>query len=86
MADYVLHPGEWENYGVFKEKRANLQQAKLSLDYVVSNLESSPVYDEAYKLGLNPDFAALVEAEEFVEKAREAVERFEKSVKEEREP
>lgn len=79
--DYVLHPGEWENYDVFREKKLNLQQAKLDLDYAVSGLES-PLYDEAYKLGLNPDFAALVEAEEFVEKARAAVDRFEKSVKE----
>lgn len=75
MADYVLHPGEWDNYDVFREKKLNLQQAESSLGFAVSGLES-PVYDEAYKLGLNPDFAALSEAEELTEKAREAVERF----------
>lgn len=81
MADYVLHPGEWDNYDVFREKKLNLQQAESSLGFAVSGLES-PVYDEAYKLGLNPDFAALSEAEELTEKAREAVERFKQSVKE----
>jgi len=79
--DYVLHPGEWENYDVFRAKKANLQQAKLELYYAVADLES-PLYDEVYKLGLNPDFAALVEAEELTKKATEAVKRFEKSVKE----
>lgn len=66
---------------MFRAKKANLQQAKLELYYAVADLES-PLYDEVYKLGLNPDFAALVEAEELTKKATEAVKRFEKSVKE----
>lgn len=74
MADYVLHPGEWDNYDVFREKKLNLQQAESSLGFAVSGLES-PVYDEAYKLGPKPDLEAFEECAHHLREALAALER-----------